>query len=371
MNEFSHAMLREIFEQPAAIQRTLDLYLNGDGLSKEAFAPIQNWLNSRGEVLIAASGSSRHAGLAAEIIFEDLCGLAVDVEYSSEYSCRPAVNPRQPSVLVISQSGETSDTLAALRFAKDGGQQTLAIANVAGSTMLREADAAMPLAAGPELAIPATKSFTGQLTALYLLSLFEGSRLGTFETAQLKHRMAELRALPALIERQLDAWRTSITALAARYSDAASFLYLGRGVHYAIAREGALKMKESSYVQAEGYPTGELKHGPNALVSKETPLVMLATVDRSDAESVERYSKVVQLMEDMRKQGATIVAIANSDDETVAALADYTLTVDEASEGLLAICEVIPLQIFSYCMAIQNGIDVDHPRNLNKAVLAE
>ena len=187
-------MLREIFEQPAAIQRTLDLYLDGESLRKEAFAPIEGWLNSRGEVLIAASGSSRHAGLAAEIIFEDLCGLAVDVEYSSEYSCRPAVNPRQPSVLVISQSGETSDTLAALRFAKDGGQQTLAIANVAGSTMLREADAAMPLAAGPELAIPATKSFTGQLTALYLLALYEGSRLATFDAAQLKLRLVERRA---------------------------------------------------------------------------------------------------------------------------------------------------------------------------------
>jgi glucosamine--fructose-6-phosphate aminotransferase (isomerizing) len=362
-------MLREIFEQPAAIQRTLDLYLDGEGPKKEAFAPIENWLNSRGEVLIAASGSSRHAGLAAEIIFEDLCGLAVDVEYSSEYSCRPAVNPRRPSVLVISQSGETSDTLAALRFAKDGEQQTLAIANVAGSTMLCEADAAMPLAAGPELAIPATKSFTGQLTALYLLALYEGSRLGTFEAPQLKQRIDELRALPALIERQLAGWRTSMTALAAMYSNAASFLYLGRGVHYAIAREGALKMKESSYVQSEGYPTGELKHGPNALVSDRVPLVALATVDRNVDDSVLRYEKTLQLLADMKKQGARVIAIANTGDRDVPSLVTDCVFVEPVSEHLLPIPEVIPLQLFAYAIALEHGVDVDRPRNLSKAVI--
>lgn len=362
-------MLREIFEQPAAIRRTLDLYLEGEALKQEAFAPIEEWLNSRGEVLIAASGSSRHAGLAAEIIFEDLCGLAVDVEYSSEYSCRPAVNPRQPSVLVISQSGETSDTLAALRFAKDGGQQTLAIANVAGSTMLREAGAAMPLAAGKEVAIPATKSFTCQLTALYLLALYEGSRLGSFDAAQLKARIAELRALPDLIERQLEGWRTEMKAIASKCSDAASFLYLGRGVHYAIAREGALKMKESSYVTAEGYPTGELKHGPNALVSERVPLMALATVDRHVDDSVLRYEKTLQLLGDMKKQGARVIAIANTGDRDVPALAAHCVFVEPASEHLLPIPEVIPLQLFSYFMALEHGVDVDQPRNLSKAVI--
>ena len=184
MIEFPHAMLREIYEQPDAIRRTLDLYLDGQSFHAEAFAPLAKWLNSRGEVLIAASGSSRHAGLAAEIILEDLCGLAVDVEYSSEYSCRGVANPRNPSVLVISQSGETSDTLTALRFANSTGHQTLAIANVSGSTMLREASAAMPLAAGPELAIPATKSFTCQLAALYVLALYEAQRLKTMDQAE-------------------------------------------------------------------------------------------------------------------------------------------------------------------------------------------
>lgn len=369
MNEFPHAMLREIFEQPAAIRRTLDLYVDGDILNREAFAPMEEWLNSRGEVLIAASGSSRHAGLAAEIIFEDLCGLAVDVEYSSEYSCRPAVNPRQPSVLVISQSGETSDTLAALRFAKDGGQQTLAIANVGGSTMLREAHAAMPLAAGKEIAIPATKSFTCQLTALYLLALSEGSRLGSFDRVRLTARINELRSLPGLIERQLDGWRAAMKTIAAKCSDAASFLYLGRGVHYAIAREGALKMKESSYVQAEGYPTGELKHGPNALVSERVPLVVLTTVDRRVDDSVLRYDKTLQLLGEMKKQGARVIAIANVGDGEVPGLATQCVFVEPVSEHLLPIPEVIPLQLFSYFMALEHGVDVDRPRNLSKAVI--
>jgi len=362
-------MLREIYEQPAAIRRTLALYLDDHGLKAEAFAPIAGWLNPRGEVLIAASGSSRHAGLAAEIIFEDLCGLAVDVEYSSEYGCRPAANPRQPSVLVISQSGETSDTLAALRCAREGNQQTLAIANVGGSTMLREAAAAMPLAAGPELAIPATKSFTCQLTALYLLAMYEASSLGTLDAQHIASSLAELRALPAHIERQLDQWRTRMTALAAKYRDAASFLYLGRGVHYAVAREGALKMKESSYVQAEGYPAGELKHGPNALVSEHVPLVALATVDRSLNDSILRYEKTLQLLDDMKRQGARVIAIANSGDRDVAALATDCVHVEPASEHLLPIPEVIPLQLFSYAMALEHGVDVNRPRNLSKAVI--
>jgi glucosamine--fructose-6-phosphate aminotransferase (isomerizing) len=257
----------------------------------------------------------------------------------------------------------------ALRFARDGGQQTLAIANVVGSTMLREAGAAMPLGAGKELAIPATKSFTCQLTALYLLALFEGSRLGTFDGAQLKARIAELCALPGVIERQLEGWRERMTALAAKYNDAGSFLYLGRGVHYAIAREGALKMKESSYVQAEGYPTGELKHGPNALVGEHVPLVALATVDRDVDDSVLRYEKTLQLLEDMKKQGARVIAIANIGDRDVSSLATDCVFVEPASEHLLPIPEVIPLQLFSYAMALERGVDVDRPRNLSKAVI--
>lgn len=371
MNEFPHAMLREIYEQPDAIRRTLALYLNERQLNQEAFAPIAHWLNPRGEVLIAASGSSRHAGLAAEILLEDLCGLAVDVEYSSEWDCRGTSNPRRPSVLVISQSGETSDTLAALRRARLGNQQTLAIANVPGSSMLREAGAAMPLAAGKELAIPATKSFTCQLVALYLLAIFEGQQLGVIGPAEMERRLQELATLPTALENQLDAWREVTQTLAATYAHANTFLYLGRGIHYAIAREGALKMKESSYVHAEGYPAGELKHGPNALVDEQVPLVVLATVDQQYADSVLRYEKTVQLLEEMKRQGAQVIAVANAGDNRIATLASKIISIAPASEFLLPMVEVVPLQLFSYYMALQHGIDVDSPRNLSKAVIEQ
>jgi glucosamine--fructose-6-phosphate aminotransferase (isomerizing) len=369
MTGFEHAMLREIFEQPDAIRRTLDLYLSGSSLKAEAFAPMAHWLNPRGEVLIAASGSSRHAGLAAEVILEDLCGLAVDVEYASELGCRVTANPRHPSVLVISQSGETSDTLAALRQARRHGQQSLAIANVPGSSMLREASAAMPLAAGREVAIPATKSFTCQLTALYLLALYAAQQTGVMDAAELDRNIRELEAVPAQIQKQLDGWRARMAELAQKYADASTFLYLGRGVHYAIAREGALKMKESSYVHAEGYPAGELKHGPNALVGEQVPLVVLATADRGLEDSMVRYEKTLQLLEDMKKQGARVIAIANTGDEQMAAAATDVVYLEPAGEFLLPISEVVPLQLFSYFMALQHGVDVDRPRNLSKAVI--
>ena len=369
MTDFPHIMLREIYEQPEAIRRTLDIYLDAQGLKAEAFAPLAGWLNPRGEVLIAASGSSRHAGLAAEVLLEDLCGLAVDVEYSSEYTFRPAANPRRPSVIVISQSGETTDTLEALRHARSSGELTLAIANVYGSTMQREAACAMPLGAGPELAIPATKSFTCQLTALYLLALYQARQLHTMLPAALDAKLAELAALPALIERQLDGWKARMSALARKYCDATTFLYLGRGVHYAMAREGALKMKETSYVEAEGYPTGELKHGPNALVGEQVPLVVLATVDRSLEASMARYEKTLQLLADMRRQGARVIALANSGDKEVAERVSDCVAIEPASEHLLPIPEIVPLQLFSYWMALERGVDVDRPRNLKKAVI--
>ena len=213
------------------------------------------------------------------------------------------VDLRHPSVLVLSQSGETSDTLAALEEARRQGHKTLAITNHAESTMDTEADVSMPLAAGVEKAIPATKSFTCQLAVLYLLALYEGVRLGRMDSSAVSAHIAELTALPGELASQLDAWREQAAALAAKYVSASTFLYLGRGIHYAIAREGALKLKESSYVHAEGYPVGELKHGPNALVSDRVPLVVLATVDRTIEASVLRYEKTLQLLVDMKSAG--------------------------------------------------------------------
>lgn len=372
MQEFAHEMLREIYEQPDALRRTAALYLDGGKLKADVAAQLANWPNADGEILIAASGSSRHSGLYGEILLEDLCGLAVDVEYASEYSCRGgngAGDLRHPSVLVLSQSGETTDTLAALDEARLRGHATLAITNVSSSTMASRAEISMPLAAGVEKAIPATKSFTCQLAVLYLLALYEGVRLGRMDGAALAAHVAELDALPAKIGAQLDGWRAQMAALAAKYKTAATFLYLGRGIHYAIAREGALKLKEASYVHAEGYPAGELKHGPNALVSERVPLVVLATVDRALEASVMRYEKTVQLLRDMRAQGARVIALANAGDDEVAALASDCVAVEPGSEYLLPVAEVVPLQMFAYYMALEHGVDVDRPRNLSKAVV--
>jgi glucosamine--fructose-6-phosphate aminotransferase (isomerizing) len=372
MPTFNHEMLREIYQQPEALTHTLGLYLADHALKPDVAAMLAGWSIPEGEILIAASGSSRHSGLAAEILLEDLCGLAVDVEYASEYSCRGSNatgDVRHPSVLVLSQSGETSDTLAALREAHLRGQKTLAITNATASTMASEADVSMPLAAGIEKAIPATKSFTCQLAVLYLLALYEGARLLRFDAETLSLHIREIEALPGSIETQLDGWREQMAALATKYKSANTFLYLGRGIHYAIAREGALKLKEASYVHAEGYPAGELKHGPNALVSDTVPLVVIATVDRTLDASVVRYEKTLQLLRDMRAQGARVIAVANSGDEEVAALVSDCVFVEPASEYLLPIAEVIPLQLFSYFMALAHGVNVDRPRNLSKAVV--
>jgi glutamine---fructose-6-phosphate transaminase (isomerizing) len=372
MPTFDHEMLREIYEQPLALRHTLALYLANSALKPDVASLLARWAIPEGEILIAASGSSRHSGLAGEIILEDLCGLAVDVEYASEYSCRGGNikdELRHPSVLVLSQSGETSDTLAALREARLRGQKTLAITNAAASTMASEADVSMPLAAGIEKAIPATKSFTCQLAVLYLLALYEGARLSRIDANSLALHIRALEALPGSIEAQLDGWRRQMASLANKYKSANTFLYLGRGIHYAIAREGALKLKEASYVHAEGYPTGELKHGPNALVSDSVPLVVLATVDHTLHASVLRYEKTLQLLRDMQAQGARVIAIANSGDEQVAGPVSDCVFVEPAPEYLLPIPEVVPLQLFSYFMALAHGVDVDRPRNLSKAVV--
>jgi len=369
MRSFSHAMLREIYEQPDALRRTLAIYVDASGLKPDVWAPLSDWSNEAGEVLIAASGSSRHSGLAAEVTLEDIAGMAVDVEYASEYSCRGGNPTHKPSVIVISQSGETSDTLAALREAQSLGQKTLAITNHAASSMAREATVSLPIGAGKELAIPATKSFTCQLAVLYLLAIYEGSNRGHLNTSAVHTRIEEMHTLADSIENQLEEWEAQMAALAAKYRSASTFLYLGRGVHYPIAREGALKLKEASYVHAEGYPSGELKHGPNALVSDRVPVVILATVDRNSEDSRRRYEKTLQLLTDLQAQKATVLAIANAGDDDVRRLVSDCVFVKPVSEHLLPVAEVVPLQLFSYFMALEHGVNVDAPRNLAKAVI--
>jgi glucosamine--fructose-6-phosphate aminotransferase (isomerizing) len=365
-------MLREIYEQPATLAATLDRYVDGSTFRDTECASIREWLKAaQQKIVIAASGSSRHAGIVAELMIEDLAAIPVDVEYASEYCYRSEKAISDAAVMVVSQSGETADTLAALRKASAAGHQTLAITNVERSTMANEATVSFPTMAGRERAIPATKSFTAQLLNLHLLSLMAAVSKGLMSPDELAQALASVAALPAKIEAQLSGWESAAQAVAGKLGSASSFLFLGRGLHYPIAREGALKLKESAYLHAEGYPSGELKHGPNALVGEGTPLVMVATVDHSAPESVQRYEKIVALLRDMKEQGAEILAIANTGDEEVAALATHTIFVEEMKEPLLAISEVIPLQMLSYFMAINNGIDVDHPRNLTKAVVTE
>ena len=368
----SHWMLREIDEQPATLVATLDRYIDGSAFRDVVCRPARDWLKSvQREIVIAASGSSRHAGLAAESMFEDLSGIAVHVEYASEYCCQSEKALKDAMVMFVSQSGETADTLAALRKATAAGHLTLAITNAADSTIAREATVSFPTEAGIERAIPATKSFTAQLLNLYLLSLLAADTRDAIPPGELRAILAELSELPARIERQLKTWEDAMQTIAARYRTAKNFLLLGRGVHYAVAREGALKLKESAYLHAEGYPSGELRHGPNALVSDGTPLVMIATADHSDRESIARYRKVVHLMHAMREQDADIFALASPGDELVGSLATNVVWIEETQEALSPISEIVPLQSFAYFMAIERKIDVDSPRNLTKAVLAE
>src|ERR1700733_6629245 len=368
---FPHALLREIYEQPQALAATIEQYVPGGLSTAETFQPVVDALGSRERLVIAASGSSRHAGLAGEIMLEDLTGISVDVEYASEYTYRSTHTLHNPGVVVISQSGETADTLAALREAHARGLATVAITNNADSSMATEASASLPTFAGVEKAIPATKSFTTQLAVLYSLALHLARVRGrmTLQTAEAHGR--QLREIPDLLEAALPGWQKQIEALTPQLASSSTLLYLGRGAHYAIAREGALKLKESAYLNAEGYPAGELKHGPNALVSREAPLVMIATADVNDPDSLLRYSKVLQLMKDMRGQGARIIALATEGDSEVPRYREVCLFVPASNDLLSTIVEVVPLQLLAYTLAISRGIDFDRPRNLVKAVIEE
>src|SRR5271168_2348410 len=368
---FPHAMLREIYQQPQALAATIEQYVPGGVSTTETFQPAVDALGGRERLVIAASGSSRHAGLAGEIMLEDLAGISVDVEYASEYTYRSTHTLHNPGVVVISQSGETADTLAAMREAQARGLATVAITNKAGSTMAVEASASLPTFAGIEEAIPATKSFTTQLAVLYLLALHLARFRGRMTLQAAEAHGRQMREIPSLIQAALPGWQKQIDALTPQLASSSTLLYLGRAAHYAIAREGALKLKESAYLNAEGYPAGELKHGPNALVSKDAPLIMIATADASDPDSLLRYSKVLQLMKDMREQGARIVTLATEGDREVPLYSDSCLFIPASNDLLSTLVEIVPLQLLAYSLAIGRGIDIDRPRNLVKAVVEE
>ena len=370
-DKFAHAMRREIYEQPQAIAKTVERHLKDDIIFPGELQAIDSALLTFEKLIIAASGSSRHAGLAGEIMIEDLSGVAVDVEYASEYCYRSTHAAIDPIVIVITQSGETADTIAAQREALTRGVKTIGISNVDGTTSVREASAALITGAGRELSVPATKSFTTQLTVLYLMALFLARKRGRMTSEVTRSYLQRLMKLPHSIEQQLPAWDAQAEEYAEKHFRSEKFLYLGRGVHYAIAREGALKLKEISYAHAEGYPVGELKHGPNALVDENLPVVVLATCDRNDPDSVLRYRRTLEVMKEVKSRRGILVTVATEGDEQVREIADQVFFVPPAPELLLPIIEVIPLQLFAYHVAVLKGYDVDHPRNLVKAVVVE
>ena len=370
-NNHSHVMRREIYEQPEAIVKTITKHLKNDIIFPGELVPIESALLRFEKLIIAASGSSRHAGLAGEIMIEDLSGVAVDVEYASEYCYRSTHAAVDPIVMVITQSGETADTIAAQREALTRGVKTIAISNVPDTTIVREAGAALISGAGPELSIPATKSFTTQLTILYLMALFLARKRGRMTSEVTRSYLQRLQRLPDAIADNLGAWDDLAEDFGNAHFKAEKFLYLGRGVHYAIAREGALKLKEISYAHAEGYPVGELKHGPIAVVDEKLPVVVIATCDHSDPDSVLRYRRTLDVMKEVKSRRGKVVTVATQGDKEVANIADHVFYVPEAPELLLPIVEVIPLQLFAYHVAVKKGYDVDHPRNLVKAVVTE
>ena len=370
---FSFQMLREIYEQPEAIRQTIDQHI--DPVTRmvrpDRFPWSPDEIATLRRVTIVASGASRHAGLGGKLMIEELAGIPVEVEHASEYGYRKPTNGRGSLVIAITQSGETADTTAAQRIAKDSGMKTLSISNVVDSTISREADANFFTRAGKEVAIPATKSFTTQLTALYMLAVFLATQKGLLSAAEVGARVQSLSTIPDLIERSLDRYNSEAEAISADFYHDQTFVFLGRGVHYPIALEGALKLKEISYVHAEGYPTGEFRHGPTALITETLPVVAIVTSDSRDPESVLRYHKSIALIEEIREISKRQILLASEGDETVRAMGVPTFSLPHLEELLLPIMEVVPLQFLAYHIAVRNGLNVDRPRNLVKSVTVD
>jgi len=368
-SRFPFFMLKEIYEQPEAVRQTLVRHLDGNGrilLDRNPISDVEVQRLSR--VIIAASGASRHAGMCGKIMIEELAGIPVEVEHASEYCYKRPIGDGGTLLVAITQSGETADTIAALRVAKDAGIKTLSVSNVAESTIAHESDGTLLTFAGKEVAIPATKSFTAQLTALYILALYLASVRRTLTVPQVAALIADLGELPAKMSAALDKMDQQAEIVARSYFQDQSFLFLGRGVHHPIALEGALKLKEISYIHAEGYPTGELRHGPTALVDESTPVVGIVTRDPNDAGSMLRYEKTQAVLEEVRARSDRQILVASDDDVAIAALGLPTLTVPATSELLLPILEIVPLQLLAYHIAIMNNFNVDRPRNLVKSV---
>jgi glucosamine--fructose-6-phosphate aminotransferase (isomerizing) len=370
---FPHFMLKEIFEQPKALEETIAPRVSpetGQGKLADEVRIGSDELRSIRRVNIVASGTSRHAGIAGQFMFQELAHLPVDVDYASEFEYRNPMISRGEITIVITQSGETADTTAAQREAQKKGSRTIAISNVEGSTIAREADGVLYTHAGPEISIASTKAFTAQMAVLFLLAEYLAQVRGALSESQQRSWIAELLALPKKTEIVLEQ-ASQCQQLADRFHKFESFLFCGRAIHYPVAMDGALKLKEVSYIHAEGYPTGETKHGPIAMIDESLPVVIIATCDRNDPGSVLRYEKNVANIRGFKQQGAPVIAIATEGDKELAALVDHTIFLPHTPELLSPILEIVPLQLFAYYMAVRKGLDVDRPRNLVKSVTLE
>jgi len=370
---YKHFMLKEIFEQPRAVRDTVlgrvgqesgRVFLDEMDISPKAFREFQS-------IRIVACGTSWHAALAGKFMIEKLARIPVEVDYGSEFRYRDPIVSDKTLTVVISQSGETADTIAAQREAKQKGSKTLAICNVVGSMITREAAGTLMTHAGPEIGVASTKAFTSQLTALFILAMYLGQVRETFPPEESCKLVQQLVRLPGKLEAVLSN-ENIYDELVKKLFRVTDFLFLGRGIHFPMALEGALKLKEISYIHAEGYPAGEMKHGPNALIDENLPVVVLATRDPNSEESRVRYEKTLSNIQEVKaRNGIVIAVVCEGDEAEVGKMADHLIPIPPTSELLLPILEIVPLQLLAYHIAVRRGCDVDQPRNLAKSVTVE
>ena len=369
---YKHFMLKEIFEQPRAIKDTTigrvsrdtgRVILDEMKMTEKDFLQVE-------QIRLIACGTSWHAALAGKFMIEKLARIPVEVDYGSEYRYREPIVPPNTLVIFITQSGETADTLAAQRVIKLNSAKNIAICNVVGSMVTREADAVLYTHAGPEIGVAATKSFTTQLTSLYLFALFLGRTKKVITLEQGHTYIEELAKIPQKIESIFDSVKY-FEELARHFSHSSQFLFLGRGIHYPIALEGALKLKEISYIHAEGFPAGEMKHGPNALIDETLPVVVIATSNDNNSQSNLLYEKTISNIKEVKARDGIVISLVTQFSKEAIEASDYHIEVPTTSELLLPILETVPLQLLSYYIADRRGCDVDQPRNLAKSVTVE
>lgn len=364
-NGYEHFMLKEIFEQPKSIKDTFRGRLSSDltNIRLGGLLDVMDKIENAGRIIIIGCGTSWHAGLVGEYLFEEYARIPVEVEYASEFRYRNPVIYKDDVIIAISQSGETADTLAAISLAKEQKATVLGICNVVGSSIPRETHAGVYTHAGPEIGVASTKAFTAQVTVLALMALKLSKKRNTITDEKYHQLIRELNSIPDKIEEALK-YNEEYKRIAALYKDATNFLYLGRGYFFPVALEGALKLKEISYIHAEGYPAAEMKHGPIALIDDKMPVVVIATKDKS-------YEKIVSNIQEVKARSGIVIAVVTKGDTIIRNMADHVLEVPETESSLAALLTVIPLQLLSYHIAVMRGCNVDQPRNLAKSVTVE